>query len=519
MPIKKDILIDKYIEALEGGTIPWEKGWNSSRPHNPITGTVYNGLNRLWLTYVSQMKGYKDSRWFTFNEIIDKNQKYHPDEKWKLKKGCEGVEISKKPSYYNEQEDKYYSSRQYYKKLATLDDIEKEIFKESCKQIWNNKDILYIYNAEEIEGISPEQSIKINPMTVDKMNNIIKNMGVKYVELLDDRSYYLPSLDKVVTPPKERFKDESSYFSTLLHELAHATGHESRLNRDLTGKFGSNSYAREELRADIGAAFVMADFGLEFDEKHVKNHLAYVQSWARDLKDNKAILQEAIKDAELINNYITEMARGNELSITAYMDNTAIDIDDYHIAIQSRDEGGVDYTVFDKGYKLLDGGVIELGINDLLGVNDFIEFIDNKKFNIDRDNFLFNRTDYSNLMDKVDKRIALDEKFSRTFTVEQNGYYVSNILDNGKIEMSPHEDHRMYFNEKEADRLVDNIPMASKNDNADFIDTLKSNILNEAQTTSEVKEIYKEPDMNNLKTLGISKSEMQLPKKRLGRGI
>ena len=85
--------------------------------------------------------------------------------------------------------------------------------------------------------------------------------------------------------------------------------------------------------------------------------------------------------------------------------------------------------------------------------------------------------------------------------------------------MSPHEDHRMYFNEKEADRLVVSIPMASKNNNADFIDILKSNILNEAQTASEVKEIYKEPDINNLKALGISKQEIQLPKKRLGRGI
>ena len=69
MAIKKDMLVEKYIEALESGTIPWEKGWTTTRLHNPITGTTYTGINRIWLTFASYFKGYKDSRWFTFNEI------------------------------------------------------------------------------------------------------------------------------------------------------------------------------------------------------------------------------------------------------------------------------------------------------------------------------------------------------------------------------------------------------------------------------------------------------------------
>ena len=300
MAIKKDMLVEKYIEALESGTIPWEKGWTTTRLHNPITGTTYTGINRIWLTFASYFKGYKDSRWFTFNEISNE-KKFHPGEKWHLKKGAEGVEIKKKSIYYNEVEDKWYNSKQYYKKLATLNDVEKEIFKDECKVIGDGKGSYYIFNADEIEGIASEQIIEVDSMTVEKMQTIIENMGVGYEEVMQDKSFYSPELDAVITPPKERFKDEAAYFKTLLHELSHATGHANRLNRDLSGEPGSMSYAKEELRADIGAAFLMADFGLEFDESHVQNHLAYIQSWAEVLKNDKNVLLEAVKYAEMIN--------------------------------------------------------------------------------------------------------------------------------------------------------------------------------------------------------------------------
>ena len=86
------------------------------------------------------------------------------------------------------------------------------------------------------------------------------------------------------------------------------------------------SYAKEELRADIGAAFFMADFGLEFDESHVQNHLAYIQSWAEVLKNDKNVLLEAVKDAEMINDYILEMSKERQLTLTQTMEYSALDI-------------------------------------------------------------------------------------------------------------------------------------------------------------------------------------------------
>ena len=368
MAIKKDMLVEKYIEALESGTIPWEKGWTTTRLHNPITGTTYTGINRIWLTFASYLKGYKDSRWFTFNEISNE-KKFHPGEKWHLKKGAEGVEIKKKPIYYNEVEDKWYNSKQYYKKLATLNDVEKEIFKDECKVIGDGKGSYYIFNADEIEGIASEQIIEVDSMTVEKMQTIIENMGVGYEEVMQDKSFYSTELDAVITPPKERFKDEAAYFKTLLHELSHATGHANRLNRDLSGEPGSMSYAKEELRADIGAAFLMADFGLEFDESHVQNHLAYIQSWAEVLKNDKNVLLEAVKDAEMINDYILEMSKERQLTLTQKMEHSALDINKYHVELHGCDEG-IDYTVTDN--KII---LSETLLNSLDVDNYSLEFI------------------------------------------------------------------------------------------------------------------------------------------------
>lgn len=429
MAIKKDMLVEKYIEALESGTIPWEKGWTTTRLHNPITGTTYTGINRIWLTFASYLKGYKDSRWFTFNEISNE-KKFHPGEKWHLKKGAEGVEIKKKPIYYNEVEDKWYNSKQYYKKLATLNDVEKEIF-----------------------------------------------------------------------------KDEAAYFKTLLHELSHATGHANRLYRDLSGEPGSMSYAKEELRADIGAAFLMADFGLEFDESHVQNHLAYIQSWAEVLKNDKNVLLEAVKDAEMINDYILEMSKERQLTLTQTMEHSALDINEYHVELHGCDEG-IDYTVFDNTYRSVDGGIIELNAEDTLLMNDFVEFIANERLNIDFTNYECKKADYEELMEKVETMCLLDEEYARSFNVDQMGYYVSEILDNGEVVLDAHEDYRMFFTKDEAEMLSKELPMSHVTDNSEFVETLKSNIVKGLQTQSEVNEIYKKPDIEVLKNLKIDKPQI-----------
>ncbi len=96
---------------------------------------------------------------------------------------------------------------------------------------------------------------------------------------MGDQPCYHPLLDKVIIPPKECFISEEELNATELHELCHATGHPTRLNRDLGGRFGSERYAREELRAEIASSFLMQSLQLRMPEAHIDNHKAYIQSW------------------------------------------------------------------------------------------------------------------------------------------------------------------------------------------------------------------------------------------------
>ena len=123
-------------------------------------------------------------------------------------------------------------------------------------------------------------------------------------------AYYRPSSDSITMPPDTYFKDDYGYMSTFLHECGHATGHESRLNRDLTGRFGSPEYAKEELRAEIASAFTAQDLGFGVSPDGLTlaldNHKAYIQSWISVIEDQPNELFAAIKDAEKISDYLLE---------------------------------------------------------------------------------------------------------------------------------------------------------------------------------------------------------------------
>lgn len=156
------------------------------------------------------------------------------------------------------------------------------------------------------EEIPIEKTPTIEYKTNEVVDNIIKNMGVGYEEK-GDRAYYSPANDTITLPPMTTFHSEYGYYATKLHESCHATGHPSRLNRDIENSFGSQKYAIEELRAEIGSSFLMAELGLEADENHVNNHKAYIQSWISELKNDPKVLFDAIKDADEIVDYIKDI--------------------------------------------------------------------------------------------------------------------------------------------------------------------------------------------------------------------
>lgn len=286
----KQKLIDMYIKSLEEGNIPWEKMWMSSAPYNPVKGTKYRGVNNLLLSYIASERGYKDNRWCTYKNI--------KDNKWKLV-DAKGMGVHVEYVLMKNIHDKKNYKFEEYKKIITEDPtLEKDFRPNTLHYV--------VFNADHIEGI-PKNNNKQKEEIIDNemVNKIIDNLGVKYKEE-GDEAYYNVIQDEVVIPEAKNFKNNYAYYSTQLHELAHSTGHESRLDRDLKNKFGTPEYAKEELRAEISSSFLMQKFGLEYDEKHLDNHKAYVKNWLDILKEKPQELFSAIKDSNKIVSYLED---------------------------------------------------------------------------------------------------------------------------------------------------------------------------------------------------------------------
>ena len=213
----REELVKMYIDSLNQGEIPWRKRWINSSNINGISKIEYRGVNQLILSLIAYKEKYEDNRWFTYLQI-KKNG-------WKLEnsKG-KGVPIEFW-SYYNIKTKQNVDFSEYKKILDENPDEEKN-FKVICRTS-------FVFNASLINGIPKQKSKLRNDIKISKyISNLFKKLDVSYEEH-GNSAYYIPSEDKIVLPPKEKFVDEYSYYATQLHELAHSTGNEKRLNRNL----------------------------------------------------------------------------------------------------------------------------------------------------------------------------------------------------------------------------------------------------------------------------------------------
>lgn len=287
-------------KALKEDKIPWKRGWRTSQPYNAVSGNNYHGVNNLLLSFIAHEKGYSDPRWCTFKQAADNN--------WHINKGEKGTPIEFWSLYDSETK----------KKLtpAEADKLKNELSREDYQERVHPLSETYtVFNAEQISGI-PELAFENNLVDVksliEKRDVLIENMGVNFLEQ-GWEAYYSEGPDLLSLPPVQEFNSDYEYFATLLHEGAHATGHENRLNRDLSGIKGSASYAKEELRAEIASAFVSQEIGFEQTEANIDNHKAYLQSWIEVLENNPDELYTAIRDAQKISDYLIEKGEFNQV--------------------------------------------------------------------------------------------------------------------------------------------------------------------------------------------------------------
>lgn len=262
-----EMVTERILEQLEQGIIPWHKPWTGTAgAWSRSTGRAYSLLNQ-WLM--------PQGEYATFNQI--------KKEGGKVKKGEHGhIVVFFKPTVI-ETEDKDGNKvkktvplLRYY----TVFNIETQV--DGLERKYNKEDI-----EKHNEPIEELETIK---------NGYLDRSGVKFNNIRGDKAYYQPGADRIVLPLLEQFDSIEKYYSTAFHEMAHSTGHSSRLNRiKETAHFGSEEYGKEELVAEITAAAVLNEAGIE-SSATLKNSAAYVQNWTNAIKgDNKLIVHASSK--------------------------------------------------------------------------------------------------------------------------------------------------------------------------------------------------------------------------------
>ena len=291
----REQLVKMYLDALKENKIPWRERWYSDLNKNGVTNTEYRGVNQLILSYVAYKEKYTDNRWLTYKQI--KENKYKLDNA----KG-KGVPIEFWSVY--DIKNKIRLDFPTYEKIIEKTPERKKDFKVFCNTT-------YVFNASLIEGIKPNEKNNNNTIPPNiYFKRLISKLHIEYIEE-GNKAYYIPSKDTIVLPPSSKFFDKYSYYATQLHELSHATGHSSRLNRNLNNQ-NKKDYAREELIAEISSSFLMQKLNVKVHEDDYNNHKSYIQSWILLLEDKPNELFKAVGEANKICDYLDSKVKNKE---------------------------------------------------------------------------------------------------------------------------------------------------------------------------------------------------------------
>ncbi|WP_116186565.1 ArdC family protein [Pectobacterium aquaticum] len=267
---------DNIIAALEAGVKPWSCPWQrvpgmSGLPSNFATGIAYSGMNIMLLWCSASEQGFGDSRWMTYKQAQAVGGQ--------VRKGEHGTTAIFYTTLEKENED------------GDIDQI-------PMLKTFN------VFNVEHIDGlplttetVSPEATFDPLP----EVENLFQKSGANIIEK-GQNAFFRPSIDEVWLPERHLFSDAANFYATGLHELAHWSGGKKRLNREMKGKFGSADYAEEELVAELGSAFLMADLGIVGEVQHE----SYIDSWLQALKNDKRYVFKAASAASKAHRYLMD---------------------------------------------------------------------------------------------------------------------------------------------------------------------------------------------------------------------
>lgn len=268
---------DTIISALESNVAPWIKPWkttNNGVLRNATTNRPYRGINTLLLTVSSITSGYADPRWLTYKNAQSLGGT--------VSKGQKGTKII----FWN---------------FIETDDPNNP----STKQTIPYARAYTVFNVEQCENVKVE-SISTHVIPDSEINDLAQSIvTIADIKHAGNNAGYTPSTDTIILPPFDSFNTTNDYYSTAFHEIAHWSGSDKRLKRDLKHRFGSDAYAFEELVAEISCAFLCAFVGIQIEGVQC---VEYIDSWLKRFKtDNRAIFT-AVSKAQQATDFILEKA-------------------------------------------------------------------------------------------------------------------------------------------------------------------------------------------------------------------
>jgi antirestriction protein ArdC len=269
-----DSVTSNIIADLEKGAVPWVKPWKGGNsggiiPINAATRRYYTGINVLILWSARDEHGYPSPQWMTFKQALDKGAY--------VRKGENGTPVifAKKLTFNEGDED------------------ERKIFMHRS---------FTVFNVAQIEELSKEK-VSETIITEDAPSTFVA-ATLADIRVGGDMAGYIPSKDYITLPPAAAFKNMGSYFATTLHDLGHWSGHETRLKRELSTRFGSESYAAEELVAELTSAFLCAELGVQGELRHS----GYIDHWIKLLKSDPRAIFTAASKASQAANYLRSLS-------------------------------------------------------------------------------------------------------------------------------------------------------------------------------------------------------------------
>ncbi|QFT34120.1 DNA primase TraC [Labrenzia sp. THAF82] len=283
-------ITNKIIAELEEGRVPWVQPWGTSAakaplglPKNASTGRSYSGINVLLLWGALVQHGFPGQGWLTFRQALSLGGN--------VRKGERGTTVVYADNFVPEDEKK--RARETGEEAQAIPFLKR----------------FTVFNTAQCEGLPDDIAVTIPPpppgLIEPKVEALIRAIGIDF-RIGGDKAFYVPTDDYVVVPPPQAYFEPINWHRTALHEIGHASGHHCRLNRDLSGSFGSKKYAFEELIAEQISAFCCASLGIVPTVRHAD----YTGFWLDVLReDSRAIVRaasQASKAADWILSFLSD---------------------------------------------------------------------------------------------------------------------------------------------------------------------------------------------------------------------